>query len=1261
MDHCRKERRQTNPRETANIFSLLTFAYVGPLFKKANKKDLVDDDLYEVLTSCRSKTCGDKLETEWNKEKKLHKNPSVIKLISKCYGLKYLLLGFLDFSFNTFDSIARPYLISHLVAYFTPGQNSMTINDACFYGFGLIILSLSFATYYHNYIIWVQSFGMEIKTAFSSLLYRKSLKLSPTALVDTTLGNIVTLITRDVQSFVSVIFTINDTWIAVTQISVICYLLYKKIGVISFVGIGILLGVVPIQIFICSLITKFRYKSCKQTDERLQLTQEILSTMRIVKMYGWENYFADKINEARRKEIVKLNLGFYSKKLLILSGIIFSNLGFFMLIMACIWSGMSTDASVIFYILSNYRGLRTWMVFVVPYGMGVGSEFVSSYKRISKTLQSEELEPHETSYAEKPLIQITKANVKIKENRILKDINLKLTSGLTIITGPVGSGKSSLLKVILKDYPLESGTLISQGNVSYASQDPWLFPSSIKQNILFGEPYNAQRYQEVVRSCALLFDFNLLENGDETILTDRGSNLSKGQQARINLARAVYRNSDIYLLDDSLTALDASVQDYIFQECITKFLKNKICVLVSQTPSHINEADTVVIMTKGTIKDIGTPNEDIINEVNELIKEDDNLERVVSKEELNDTKEITEETSLLETEQTNMKPKIYKELKKEGSVDWAVYGKYLQYGGWILVILNIVLKCGTQFSASYSERLLTKWVDQKQKILNLDNNKTFFINSNQTAYYSDTLAKENLIAQNTFYLYALCLTVTSLLDLLTVYILLQFCKRASINIHKTLVKKISNAVMTFFDTHFIGNILNRFSQDMLNIDDNLSTVVDLCCRVMFNVGGILLLVIWVNPPFIIPIAIVFTILYLVRRYYLSAGRSLKRLEASCRSPMIGHLNATLEGLTTIRAFKVQETLINEYDRHQDLYTSANFTSWCCVRAFSFFIDTISTLLLLSVVVQVLFIRTSNTAGDIGLMITQISQLLGSLTFGIRQWTELENNMTSLERILEYIEIKTEDKKGAEIKDWPSRGSISYQNVSLSYEDNDSYVLKNLNFDIMPGEKIGIVGRTGAGKSSIISTIFRLYEVKGKILIDGVDIKTLSLDFLRKNIVVIPQDPILFSGTIRSNLDPLNVYQDSELWDTLDRVGLKKLIDSLQQEINSSILSFSSGQKQLFCLARAILRKNRIIVMDEASANMDQETDHILHQIIKDNFSDCTLITIAHRLHSVLECDKVMVLDRGEIKEFNDPLTLLEDNQGMFYKMVKQAGLLNYLS
>lgn len=386
---------------------------------------------------------------------------------------------------------------------------------------------------------------------------------------------------------------------------------------------------------------------------------------------------------------------------------------------------------------------------------------------------------------------------------------------------------------------------------------------------------------------------------------------------------------------------------------------------------------------------------------------------------------------------------------------------------------------------------------------------------------------------------------------------------------------------------------------------------------------------------------------------------------------MGHLNASVEGLTTIRAYKAEEVLKDEFDKHQDLANSAYYMVMTTSRAFGFIMDFAGAMFVVFIIVILLFgdIRkylfflvnltdsdqpssssSGISVGDVGLALTQVMMLTGYLQWAVRQWADLENCMTSVERVLEYTEIEQEDTTGGAINDWPKDGSVKYQGVSLSYISGTK-VLKNISFSVNPGEKIGIVGRTGAGKSSIMSTLFRLYKYEGKIIIDGIDIASVSVNFLRKNISIIPQDPVIFEGSVRDNLDPHHLYTDKELWDVLEKVRMKDLIPNLNEDVLS--LSLSSGQKQLLSMARAVIRRNKIVVLDEATANMDEESDLLVHNLIQEHFTDCTVIMIAHRLSTILHCDKVMVMDNGNVAEFDDPKTLLTNKDSLFYAMKHQ--------
>ncbi|XP_018569050.1 probable multidrug resistance-associated protein lethal(2)03659 [Anoplophora glabripennis] len=1245
MEHCEKIERKTNPRENANLLSLLTFVYTGQLFSKAYKHDLEEEDIYEVIKSCGSEKCGDKLEKCFNTEKQ-RKKPSTARMIWKCYGTTYIGLGMIHLCFKLVNSVLEPEAIGKLVSYFKPKQTTVTIYDAMYYAGIMIGLKILHCFYFQNYMIYLKQLAIQIRTAFCSLIYRKTLKLTPSALLDVSVGNIITIVTKDVQQFESTIWLFNELWIALIQTAVICYLLYSKIGIASAVGITLLLLSIPLQLYIGKVIKRMRLKINRKTDERLQVTQESLSAIKIIKMYTWEKIFGQKIDFARKREMKQLMTAFYLKIVMSLITMLSSKIGFYCLVVTYIWLNESTSADVMFYIMKCFVTLKHVIGHTVSDGMSRMAELSASLDRINRVLRAEELKEATETNVEDPTVFLKNARVCIKDKTVLENITVSLQKGLTVITGPLGCGKSSLVKTILQDYPLSGGIVETSGRKSYASQDPWLFPSSIKQNILFGEEYNEKRYQEVVRRCALEYDFKLLPNGDETIVADKGLNLSKGQQARINLARAVYKDADIYLVDDSLTALDPQVQDFIFQECIKRFLKGKLCILVTHNAKHINSADRVVILENGTIKFQGNednlPNDILSNIEDTNVK--DGTKKVVENEIIED-----EKTVLLKSERNLRKKGVYFETKKEGSVSGDVYWKYFKFGGGILLFgLIILLFSACQFTESYTSKLLSHWVNVQQNITSYKEAK------GQDSQTTGLLEEYATNSNSTLRMYSVMIFSFITLELIKTYFVLTFARRASVKLHKTMVDSILFSVMQFFDSHFIGNILNRFAQDLNVVDERLPLVLNRLIEVMFAVGGIVILIAVVNWKFFLPSLALIVTLMACRNIYMPAARSLRRLESASRSPIVGHLNASVDGLTTIRASRAERILTKEFDRHQDLYTSAHYTSFCLKRAFAFCMDVTSTIFVCIIIIKFLFLDSGTAAGDVGLAITQAASLSMIIQGGLMQWSELENLMTSVERVLEYTKLDIENPTGQEVEKWPSLGAIKYINVSLTYSNTNEKVLKSINFHVKPRQKIGIVGRTGAGKTSIISTLFRLYNYEGQILIDDVELKTIPLTFLRQHISIIPQDPIMFAGTIRTNIDPLQLYTDKKIWKTIHKARLQNVIHSLDLRITSNNSNFSTGQRQLICLARAIIRSNKIVVLDEATANMDPETELLIQKVIAENFVNCTVLIIAHRLNSVLSCDKVMVMEKGVIKEFDNPITLLHDKTSMFSKMLQNT-------
>ncbi|KFB46275.1 AGAP004603-PA-like protein [Anopheles sinensis] len=869
----------------------------------------------------------------------------------------------------------------------------------------------------------------------------------------------------------------------------------------------------------------------------------------------------------------------------------------------------------------------------------------------------------------------------------IESVSISMEPGkLCVLVGPVGCGKSTLLQVLLGELELDEGSVEIRGTVSYASQEPWLYEGSVRNNILFTEEYNERRYLQVVRVCALEKDFELLPHGDQTIVGERGISLSGGQKARVNLARAVYRKADIYLLDDPLSAVDTHVGKHIYEMCIREFLANRVCVLVTHQLQYLKDVQQIVLMNGGRVEAVGS--------YRELKKS--NIESIMAL-----TPDESPSENPLERELKNLRPRRTsgsstgsqnrdidlmvdlldhekQEEEKEsqggkGSVGLSVYKSYIaavQSCGWIFWLIALMLL--SQIAVSGVDIFVAEWVNWEERVAGIP--PVFDLNDNHTILSSRdvrVLLREQTNVSNYIERQQYIWVYSGLIILLVVLVVQRsfsffyVCLRISMNLHDRLFRGLTRATMHFFNTNPSGRILNRFSKDIGAIDSSLPMALLDCVVFFLEMIAVVAVVSIVNYWFLVPTVIVAVIMYYIRRMYLNTSRVVKRIESVNRSPLFSHTNATLQGLSTIRAFGAQAALRREFNEFLNVNSSSWFMFISTTRAFALWLDLVCVLYIGIVTLSFLVGAQHTLGGSVGLAITKTISLVGMCQWGMRQSAELENQMVSVERVNEYTNLPSEPPletapKHRPQRNWPEHGAIRFINVDLRYSEDGERVLKDLNFVIRPNEKVGIVGRTGAGKSSLIQALFRLAPFDGNIEIDDIDTKTLGLRDLRSKISIIPQDPILFSGTLRSNLDPFEQRKDEELWSALDQVELKEAVSSLagglECRMSDGGSNFSMGQRQLVCLARAILRNNKILVLDEATANVDPETDKLIQTTIRTKFAHCTVLTIAHRLHTVMDSDRVLVMDAGRVVEFGHPHELLHGPIGQLRRLVDQAGV-----
>ncbi|XP_039501135.1 probable multidrug resistance-associated protein lethal(2)03659 [Drosophila santomea] len=1264
---------KTNPRESAGMFSALMFCFALPILFKGRKKTLEPTDLYNSLKSHKAETLGDKFFMTWQSEVRscgdtAKREPCIIRVILKVFGWQLFLSGILIGVLELGTRVTLPLILAALIAEFTESGNGDGM-WAKVYGLTLVSSILFSVLTFHPLMMGLMHLAMKMRVAVSTAIYRKALRLSRTALGDTTTGQVVNLISNDLGRFDRALIHFHFLWLGPLELLISSYFLYQQIGVASLYGIGILLLYLPVQTFLSRLTSRLRLQTALRTDQRVRMMNEIISGIQVIKMYTWEKPFGSLIERLRRSEMSSIRKVNYIRGTLLSFEITLSRIAIFVSLLGFVLMGGQLTAERAFSVTAFYNILRRTVCKFFPSGMSQFAEMMVTLRRIKGfMMRSETAVLHRKGgqanklFKGEPLVELQSFQARWNHDHVepvLENINISISPPqLVAVIGPVGSGKSSLIQAILGELPGESGKLKVQGKISYASQEPWLFNASIRDNILFGLPMDKHRYRNVVRKCALERDFELL-HGDRTFVGERGASLSGGQRARISLARAVYRQADTYLLDDPLSAVDTHVGRHLFEECMRGFLRDKLVILVTHQLQFLEHADLIVIMDKGKISAIGT--------YEEMLKSGQDFAKLLAKEaqekgdsdqqhgnaenDAHDGKStysrqssrvsrfsVTSVDSATDSILDNERQPA-QESRSQGNVGLGIYGKYFSAGsGWVMVVLVAVFCLGTQILASGGDYFLSYWVKNHDSSSSLD-----------------------------IYIFTGINAALVIFALLRTLLFFSMAMHSSTQLHNTMFQGVSRTALYFFHANPSGRILNRFAMDLGQVDEILPAVMLDCIQIFLTISGIIGVLCITNPWYLINTITMFLAFYFLRKFYLSTSRDVKRLEAIARSPMYSHFSATLNGLPTIRSMEAQELLTKEYNNYQDLHSSGYYTFLSTNRAFGYYLDLFCVAYVISVTLMSYFNPPLDNPGQIGLVITQAMSMTGTVQWGMRQSAELENSMTSVERVLEYRNLETEgvfesagDKKPP--KEWPQEGLISAEQLSLRYspDPKTDRVLKSLTFLIKPREKIGVVGRTGAGKSSLINALFRLSYNDGSLVIDSKDVVGLGLHDLRSKISIIPQEPVLFSGTVRYNLDPFAQYADEQLWEALEEVHLKDEVSELPKGLESVVAeggaNYSVGQRQLVCLARAILRENRILVMDEATANVDPQTDALIQSTIRRKFRDCTVLTIAHRLNTIIDSDRVMVLDAGTLVEFGSPFELLtQSGSQVFYGMVLQTG------
>lgn len=864
---------------------------------------------------------------------------------------------------------------------------------------------------------------------------------------------------------------------------------------------------------------------------------------------------------------------------------------------------------------------------------------------------------------------------------VLKDINVRFRPGqLTAVVGRVGAGKSSLIHAILGEMRKVQGEVALEGSVAYVAQTAWIFNDSLRNNITFGKSFDEKLYRKAIKVSALSHDISILPAGDLTAIGEKGINLSGGQKQRVSIARAVYADADVYLFDDPLSALDAHVSNEVFRLCLSKrgVLRNKLRLLITNQVHMLPECDNIVFLEAGSIR--------VQGKYADLAAEDESFKRLINekqKESENETAEAAEAAEaaaaasvsrdghsrhsnsiaqnsiprnglesltagsttrgLTEKDGKVGQNLIQSEERKTGNV---VIRNYYQYamacGGIVMFTFLILFWCATVALSVVTQWWLAFWAESQAELGTADRPLGFYLGIYFALAIGYAVAT---VARSVWYLN------------LALY--------ASKKMHNKMLQSILRAPVSFFDTTPIGRIISRFSRDVNVLDEILPQYFQQMLTTVLNIIASYVFIGVIMPLFIsvaIPVLIVY---FLLQRFFNRTSLELKRLDSISKSPIYANFSETLGGLSTLRAYGRQDMARENNMNMIDINQRAYFAYIAANRWFALNLEMVGSILVFATAIFGVAQRNAQFAsGNVGLSLTYALQVTSFLGFSVRSITELEGQMNSIERVNYYChDLPQEAAANVEPgppDEWPSKGTMEIKNVQMRYREELELVLKGVNVSIAGGEKVGVVGRTGSGKSSLMIAILRLVEVaEGEVTVDGIDLSTVGLDDVRKRITIIPQDPVMFSGTIRFNLDPFEEHSEAELWDALEKSHLKEFVEEFDGGLDAKVSEYgenmSAGQRQVICLTRALLRNSKILILDEASSSLDNETDRMIQETIRKYLKDATMLTIAHRLFTLSDYDKILVMDDGVATEFGSPAELMGKEDGAFCSLVKSMG------
>ncbi|XP_029032393.1 ATP-binding cassette sub-family C member 10 [Osmia bicornis bicornis] len=1295
--------------EDATMTSKIIFHWVNPLMEKGVRGLLNhSDDLFDLpeyfSTGYISQKIDHHLQTmsrqpnstmENAENSMLETRIQIIKnkrtlfhLLHKCFGWEFYSVGILKFISNC-ASFMGPLLLNKLIG-FIEDKDEPVLNGYL-YALLLFISALIGAFCNTHFTFWMSIVGLKIRATIITLLYRKTLHSSGIHLRQQfNFGEIVNFMSTDTDRLVNSCASFHEFWSIPLQLVVTLYLLHGQIGISFLAGVTFAIVLIPINKLIANRIGNLSTKLMERKDQRVRLIGETLKGITTIKLNVWEDHFLRNIFKLRENEIKHLRGRKYLDALCVYfwatTPVLISILTF----TAYVLIGNELDAKTVFTSMALLNML-IGPLNAFPWVLNGLTEAWVSLKRIQKMLDLPDADMSSYYSESVPDLDVVLQNVVlnvnsqqqcVKENSVdtpesfsspsssseskktvtfkddsiftIHDINITVPKGNLIgIMGEVGSGKSLLLDGILGEITKVRGTIsvsdIEKG-FAFVKQNPWLQRGTIRDNILFGKSYDYSKYKNILKACALSADLNSLPKKDLTLVGEAGNTLSGGQKTRISLARAVYADKDIYLLDDILATLDPKVASYVFEHVILGLLKNKTRLLCTHQTQYLIHADLVVEMSKGRVVNQGKPS-DILPDLEDYLLSSESIDSDLDIMSVSDLPKDFYQSGINERD-----PLLDEEYKEKGTVRLGVYNYYIKAVGRYLAISIALSMFLMQSSKNVTDLWLSYWVTHvNTTATNTTNQSTpvqlqYFLNgyNNPTTGYYLTV-------------YALLVFFNTIFTLMRAFMFAYGGIQAAITIHKQLLKVVIRAKAVFFEIQPFGRILNRFSSDTYTIDDSLPFIANILFAQLFGLFATIIVTTYGLPWILLVLAPLIPIYHWIQNHYRLTSRELKRLSSTALSPLYAHFNETLHGLSTIRAFRTVSRFKQENELLLEVSQKTQFASFAVGQWLALRLQLIGVALLAGVSTIAILQHQYDIAdpGLIGLVVTYTLSITGLLSGVVNAFTETEREMIAVERVKQYVEtVPVETIKGDNPPyAWPSQGVVEFKEVVLKYREHLVPSLNGVSFVTRPAEKIGIVGRTGAGKSSLFASLFRMTEItSGSVLIDNVNIQTLQLHALRSRLAIIPQNPFLFSGTVRENLDPLNQYPDLHIYKALERCKVHTLVyrlGGLGAALDESGSNLSAGQRQLFCLVRAVLHNAKIVCIDEATANVDQETDKFIQTTIKSSFQTATVLTIAHRIRTIMHCDRILVMGDGEVLEFDEPNLLIQNANSYFYQLANQ--------